>query len=452
MSFFPRTLMPLTVKADAPNAPESGPTTILSDGWNTHDQEIRAIQQFLGTIGNNPQIGVKPRPPFAFFSEESDGSQTQDWSRPDQMSTGFVNEIWDATERLNFLISSDGVSVSSGYCVSNPSGGQGQAMVFPEQSFGSRLMSSLSLSGTSIQVEDATGFPRTGIVSILNTVETVIGERDPETGQPAIRRASEGVSTVEWIRYSGIVGNTLIGCQRGILGTTATAHASRTTSRTAAKPIGGGSSLGAANSDSCFLSPANTTTCSSFSPAWANRTIYNVPSLGLSGTREFIRNSLRVLAGEFRVFSGDPSSSKLRDLASSLGLLGSRADGSFYFLSADSGEADVGRLTVDEAVTLAEGIIGSSAISSIKTGSTTEVASYQSRVYSGKISVSHSLAAIAESPTVDMKSARIFQQGDGRLFVFTNDKSTPRQVAQAVVGYTVFYVPSSVNDSRRTFR
>jgi hypothetical protein len=179
MSFFPEKTMPLSPKKNS-----QGSGSISADDYNAHDEEIVAIEQFLsqGELGSEGAAYVSA-----------------------------------SIEKLNSF-SKEGVQTSSGYVVeSSPF-----RIIVPEQVVATFLGGTLAPSATSdvIQVISTTGFPASGIISIVSA-------------------DSDTTETVEWVRYTGKSPTQFSGCTRGTFGTGQSLHplgtASQTNTRTVKK-------------------------------------------------------------------------------------------------------------------------------------------------------------------------------------------------------------------------
>jgi hypothetical protein len=176
MPFFPEDLMPLTPKEDAPGTtPPDNP--VRAEDYNRHDEEIRAIQEFL--------------------LERDEGT---------------LNErVLDLVDTANAILRGDASRTLSGYALS------GMRPRFPRAKF-SFLKSSLAKSDTTIVVDSTEGFPDEGLLTILNDV-------NPEGVDEGIEETPIGLSNIEWIRYAGKTSDSFLNCERGYLTTSIGSHA-----------------------------------------------------------------------------------------------------------------------------------------------------------------------------------------------------------------------------------
>lgn len=191
MSYFPNRLMILTPKVDASGSSGVSGAVISALDFNLHDQEILAIETYLGTNGgNNSSPGIA-------------GSGQSAQPSASGTSSAFVSSLIAMTDRLN-TFAQFGLQTTSGYVLN------GLRLVFPQAAHFAYLASPPGAGDSTISVDSTIGFPSSGIISILNDVDQSGGGSETMT---------------EWISYSGLTATTFMNCQRGFLGTTAGSHA-----------------------------------------------------------------------------------------------------------------------------------------------------------------------------------------------------------------------------------
>ena len=190
MSFFPSRIMPLTVKQDASGSSGVSGAVISAFDFNVHDQEIVAIETYLGLNGsNNSSPGISGNSQPAQPSGASGAS-------------ALISSLVIMTDQLN-AFSQFGMQTSSGYVLN------GLRLVFPPAAHFAYLSSPPGASDATVSVDSTIGFPTTGTISILNDVDQSAGGSE---------------TMVEWISYSGLTATAFQNCQRGFLGTTAGSH------------------------------------------------------------------------------------------------------------------------------------------------------------------------------------------------------------------------------------
>lgn len=177
MPFFPDELMPLTPKEDAPGTiPPANP--IGAADYNRHDEELRAIQEFL--------------------LEKDEGALRE--------------RVLALANTANSILRGGASRTLSGYALS------GTRPRFSNTKF-SFLKGALGQSDTTVVVDSTDGFPDEGLLTVLNDV-------NPEGVAENIGLVTpEGLTTVEWIRYSGKTSDSFLNCERGYLDTSVGTHA-----------------------------------------------------------------------------------------------------------------------------------------------------------------------------------------------------------------------------------
>lgn len=176
MPFFPEKLMPLTPKEDAPGtSPPDNP--VRAADYNLHDEELRAIQEFL--------------------LKKDEGELRK--------------RVLALVDTANAILRGDASRTLSGYALS------GTRPRFSNTKF-SFLKGSLAPSDTTIVVDSTEGFPDEGLLTVLNDV-------NPEGVAENLEEAPTGLTSAEWVRYSGKTSDSFLDCERGYLDTSVGEHA-----------------------------------------------------------------------------------------------------------------------------------------------------------------------------------------------------------------------------------
>ena len=170
--------MPLTKKRNSPGTHPGLP--LLANEYNKHDEEIRAIEEFLLGLTTD-ELEVNDR-------------------------------VANLVERVNQMLLRTPALVMSGHAVS------GTQMRFPRAAIAFLPRDSQNeiigpaFSDTTIRVDSTEGFPVEGVITILNDV-TADAHGDVS-----------GPSNVEWIKYRGKTSTAFLNCERGHDGTTSGTH------------------------------------------------------------------------------------------------------------------------------------------------------------------------------------------------------------------------------------
>jgi hypothetical protein len=178
MPYFPEELMPLTKKRNSPGVHPGLP--LLAKEYNKHDEEIRAIEEFLLGLTTD-ELAVNDR-------------------------------VINLVGRVNRMLLRTPALVMSGHAIS------GTQMRFPRTNIAFLPRDSQNetigpaFSDTTIKVDSTEGFPAEGVITILNDVtEDSHGDES-------------GPSNVEWIKYRGKTSTAFLNCERGHDGSTIGSH------------------------------------------------------------------------------------------------------------------------------------------------------------------------------------------------------------------------------------
>ena len=128
MAYFPNRLMPLTPKEDSPLKSDlDSNVKITAARYNLHDQELRAIEQFLGVKGGFQGLGVSSKALPDLKTFDSTASQNfGDAPFLDLSSGDILSLIAQLVDVVNNMTDFKGQGSSSGYLHS------GQRIIFPE--------------------------------------------------------------------------------------------------------------------------------------------------------------------------------------------------------------------------------------------------------------------------------------------------------------------------------
>lgn len=382
MAYFPRKIMPLTPKEDSPLTTGSSRSRVTARSYNTHDEEIQAIEKFIGASDlYSAEVGV---------------------------SQGILNQVSSLINRLNsFIDPAGGVSVASGNVRS------GGRIIFPEPCLATPLGAPPLASDTSITVNSTSGFPNSGIISILNDMDAPAGELSPETG----------FTNVEWIRYSSKTAQSFEGCERGYGGTMTGTHVlspvRRVETTNNAKDYPGDSdhipsvhnviNLAYSNEDSMM---------GRHFPAWRRMTTYKVAILGLYGVLSNIAWKIATRASSLSVKPTDPGFPLFSHVTGGLGILRQRSDGTYYLESTDTSYALQGILTWEEANSVVNGL------SEVSTGILYWPA-YSIPVFYGRLTLTLSPCAAMRESSLTMDGIRLRQNATGEAYLYDASTYTP---------------------------
>ena len=414
VSYFPRATMPLTEKKNAPGSIGAyGRVRILADEYNMHDQEILAIEQYLGTNASYPVAGSRTVPANLPQGQNNDT---------------LFNSVARLVDNLNaFSDPAAGANCSSGFVVS------GKRPIMPPPTQATFLSDNIVADGSSVPVSSVVGFPKQGIISIPNPMILAVLSNGTWVWQG-------DVTTMEWIKYSDIKGNSFTGCQRGYLGTTAKSH-----SWANASGVDDKKNIRDYTGDVTPPEASSPNYPTRRNPAWKTKSTYDFPLLNMSGDLVILTWRLARQAKWLRVPNqpSQPDSVNFAAVANGLGILATRSDGTYYLVSTVPAYAALGELSWSEASSLVTGLIADSVIV-LKASPNDQIWPLHCvPVYQGKLGLQYSsiwLGAGAESSNGYLGDVQLTQTSEGNLHCFTN--STDSSGLVSVVGYQAFVVAS----------
>lgn len=409
--------MPLTPKEDAPGASGFSSARITAGAYNLHDQEIRSVEEFLGDRDAAIRVGLPRR------SQDERGAFAGPSSEAD-LDSALFSTIAGLIDRANILVGPDGATSSSGVIHS------GQRVVFPERAHATFLTAAPAATDRAIAVNSTTGFPDSGVVTIIN----------------ATAGDSSG-STVEYVRYGRRTQTSFSDCIRGSFGTTVGSHA-------LTAPIEGS----VANDDDACLTPPPLPLelCWRRNPALRNLTWNEIPQLGLGGDLVAIKRDLRRSAAAFRIDPRQLDADFLLALTSvgnGLGIVKYRKDGTIFFESADSSFRALGQLTWAEASSLVDGLANADQVEEQRTPSSWAWPTGAVPVFAGKLSLqvfplSYARPLPPENGR-DLDALRVIVRPDGVVRLETPGIGSP---LSAAIGFQTFFVGSLKSSAVRNDR
>lgn len=206
MTYFPDSVMPKQLKREMAAEVDNDPLIINARDYNIHEREIRAIQQFL--IGNR----------LALVAAGNDPGNTT------PPSTSILDLLQKATNLFQRMTDGGLITRHAGVCpIGNP-------IPLPGGSINTVTSTTVSPSATTITLRSTEGFPSSGYVTKFNAVNATMlcsGGNGVLAQCPIGSLQYKGftfgktMSNQELIQYTGLSGNSLTGCTRGVNGTTA---------------------------------------------------------------------------------------------------------------------------------------------------------------------------------------------------------------------------------------
>lgn len=403
MSYFPRTVMPLTIKANAPGASGNDNSRMLASDYNIHDQEIAAIETYLGVLGTLPSLGF----------ERDDQSQVT-YSATKGPSETLFDRVATLTEWANTLVGAAGTSTNSGYALS------GDKIIVPSTVQATVLVRAPSPSDTEIKANSTAGFPETGIISIINDTAVV----------------SADSTNVEWILYGSKTADSFANCVRGYMGTTIGSH-----------PVLVGFETRQNAKDFAVSVPwAALDVLRRRYGGYRFLTWYYLPFFELYGDLRDITTALQLGAANFHV-KLDKASQSFRNTVNSvgngLGILRQRADQSIYLESLDSNARASGILTWTEADGFIDGMLAANQIQPKRAPGSWNFRLNDVPVFGGRLSVGITTAAYTRAALSDVSGGESMLVSLGANGVVTmSNPTTKARPIQGVVGYQTWHVPS----------
>lgn len=411
--------MPLTIKENASGTSGFSSAVITAEDYMLHDQEIRAIEEYLGLTGGGIVAGTS----------SDDGSQPPNTQHEDlrkKETAALIATLVSATDQLNVFVGEGGLQTSSGYLIS------GQQILFPENAHYAFLKSNPSVESDTIEVDSTIGFPSAGVISILNDIDQVV--ESTTAGQ--FSEAFPGSTMVEWIRYGGKTPTSFLNCQRGYLGTFPGTHAGNLQ-----PPRPAQASIPANLKDFCVLVPSGFTLCTRRFNAARYRTVYKIAGLRLTGTPKTLEAYFKRNASSLNIdFVGNEG---LLAAADDVGIL--QTNGTQHKLvSQDTTAQSKGQLTGDEAADFVDAIIDN--LSAALIASPDSIASNIGSipVFQGRMSVQYGLSNISRSSTAKIEAIEILQNADGTAYAFVTNRRNKDHTLHGVVSYQTFFVMSGV--------
>lgn len=411
--FFPRRLMPLTPKK---NAPDSSEGTVDANDFNRIDEETRAIQANLGGA---------VLPPGPVYEAQVDPNSASNADEGMLLNTDSAGNVLSLIARLidkanNFA--SRGILVSSGYANS------GQRIIFPEEARATFLTYLPLKSDSTITVSSTDGFPDSGIISILNDATPAF-----LNGAAIAEYKAGGATNVEWIRYSSKSSTQFMGCQRGYHGTTVGPHQGYFGTLDQSSDVS--RNLG----DHCVPLPDEVVYCSRRYPAWRSKRSYFYPALNIKGSLVEMTRRFRLLAGKMTLsaqFLGAAQLALVKTQATTLGILQTRTDGSLFLQSATPAYAAVQQLSWSEASAIMTALLAAGYASMVSGENDLVVPQLAIPVFAGKMGVQN---YVAGSAIMSQNSVMVVQTADARLYLASLPTMT---LAEGVAGYETMFVAS----------
>jgi len=417
--------MPLTPKQTPMNAdPTSNRIRITAEQYNMHDEEILALEQFIGTYDKTGHLRTG-------ITGATDLNTV----------AGVIGDLARLVEQIN-MICVDGITTSSGYAQC------GQVITFPENATVTYLLNNPSKTDSSIDVSSTAGFPKKGVLSIINDVQQGIPNSDGTWSSTT----PLGTSNVEWIRYDGKTPKTFLNCQRGYLGTTIGTHTGAIETFEELKT--GDINL----QDQCMEIPSlESKICQYRYQGWRNTFMYSCPIIGLYGTQEYIEDYVRLQPSAIRIMPGTQAASTFIAVASQLNILGTRSDGTVYLLSADGNYRSLEQLSPSEAYSWVQSAIKSSIVQLKKKPSDLIWPDGSIPVFSGKLGIQFAIAALNGTQEAGADSENSFWEGpflftaacsslgaDGTVYCFLNDlRDGPYpQSLDSIIHYETTLIPN----------
>lgn len=436
MAYFPNSLMPLTPKVDSPIGSDfSSNVRITAADYNLHDEEIRAIEEYLGQVGGFNGLGLpKEEPPELKIFQRKAG----DAPAGGDGAAGFLDisegNIFDVIAQIVDLVNNvtefRGQGSISGYVHS------GQLMTFPENAHATFLSAIPSEFDTTINVFSTDGFPNQGVISILNDVQqaTKIAGNRSDFQQTVVG----GVDTVEWIRYSGKNATQFLNCERGYLNTTKGPHIGQFNNVRQSR-------FNRNRRDFCtFIDGVEVQICQRQFPAWRQRRRFAIPFYGIRGFKRDLINFIRRFGTRFALNGGrDPSvANDIILIADSQGIL-ERRRGVPYLRSKSQSNRNKDLIGFVEAKTFVNALIDAGI--GVEETPPDEFDVGVIPVFMGRLGVSHSVAAITRVTTLNIDAMQIIQTADGRLFTFIQDFANRDRTLQAISHYEAYFISSAIS-------
>lgn len=439
MAYFPDRLMPLTQKQDTEDGNVSSSAIRASD-YNLHDEEIRNIEEYLGKTGGSLGLGLpKGEVPGLkiYGNAASSGSadeRGEDSGLPDLSQGNTFNAVSKLIDIINNMSEYAGQGSISGYLHS------GHRVIFPETIHSTFLRAVPGTNDTVLNVGSTDGFPRQGVVSILNDVRQGVRKDDASEFQQA---TVGGTSMVEWVRYSDKNATQLLNCQRGFLNTTRGPHSG------SFKPVRQ-VAFDKNYRNICVTDEGlEESFCTRQWPWYRYRYKYSMPFFGIQGSwRDMILFIVRYGARVPLVSEMDPEAASLMSkTARDLDLL-TYDRGVPFLLSKSQDNIEKKRMGWAEANSYIEALETAKAVSVIASPEDFLVGTIP--VFAGKVGLGYGVSSIMSYENTKMDAMQIVQTADARVYCFLVDAENSGRTLHAVVGYSAYFMSGITTTSIRS--
>jgi hypothetical protein len=438
MPYFPETIMPLSPKQNVPGFVPSN-VLVSADDYNLHDGEIRAIEEYLGKSGGFVGLGLPKGGLPTMRKFESDASSSASDQRgtdselPDPSQGSIVNTVSRLVDIVNNMTDYSSQASSSGYLHS------GQRVAFPEQVQATFLANIPGSSDTVINVNSTSGFPRQGVISILNDVEqAIMGGTDNKFHQNVLG----GTSTVEWIRYSNKNQTQFLDCERGFLNTNIGPHSA---SFDPPAPTGATRNI----RDFCvLLDGVDTTVCNREWPTWRQRHRYRMPFFSVQGTwRDLVTYIVRYGTRHPLTSSDNAVSAESVIAAADACGLKVEINGVPYLQSQSESNRSKNRIGWVEAETFVKKLQEYGEVVEVSSPEDFTVGTIP--VFRGRVAVNYGLSAITRTTTANIDAVQIMQTADSRVYCFLSNKANKDMTQQAIVSFGTYFAGSVMTSELR---
>lgn len=426
MAYFPTNVMPLTYKQDVSGATASN-VLISAEDYNLHDEEIRAIEEYLGKTKGFVGLGLpKPDVPELQVYPVSPGvpGVPGDDGLPDLSNGNILNSVSTIIDIVNNMTGFASQGSSSGYLHS------GQKVIFPENVHCTGLIGIPGSNDSSINVQSTDGFPRQGVISILNDVQQA---HKTSNSSDFSQTVSGGVSMVEWVRYSDKTAQQFLNCERGFAGTSRGPHSA---SFNAPRDT----SFGRNQRDFCvLLDGIEVNICGRQWPWWRQRRRYRMPFFAIQGFKRDLIIFIVRYGASFPLNSGhDPSVAQVViKAANDLGILTYRNEVPFL-QSQNSTNRNQKRIGWVEARNFINELEDNGAVTEETSPDNLEIGNIP--VFRGRVSVNYGVSAITRVSTYNIDAIQVIQTADGRVYCFLSDYANRDRTLQAVVNYESYFI------------
>jgi hypothetical protein len=420
--------MPLSIKQ---NVSSFTPSTVLisAEDYNLHDSELRAVEEYLGKVGGFVGLGLPKGdiPNLRIFQSDA-GSSTPDTrgvdsELPDVSQGNLLNSIAKIVDVVNNVTGYAAQGSSSGYIHS------GQRIILPENIHATHLTSTPGTYDTIINVDSTKGFPRQGVISILNDVRQGIKNKSDNTFE---QNVLGGTSCVEWIRYSNKTDKQFTDCERGFINSTQGSH---TGSFNATKET----SVNKNQRDSCvLLNGLQINICSRQWPWWRQRKRYRISFFSIQGSWRDLVTFIVIYGARSPLSSStDPSSANLVIKAANDNNLLIDRNGVPFLQSQDSSNVENKRIGWVEAEAFVTSLVDAGVASEIT--SADDFTTGRVPVFAGRLAVNYGVAALTRVSTQNIDAIQILQTADARVFCFMADTQNVDRTLQAIVNFDAYF-------------